>query len=184
MTRWCIECAQQQQHQAATKTVDGDPLCDFHAKKAGESGGETEPVTPAPAKKPRGPYRKRVETAEPPAKKPRGPYRKRVETAEPPAKKPRGPYRKRVETAEPPAPALELLKHEPEVAPPAPSNADRVLWKARLSIQQRKDEFLFRASEEFSEASTIATDLLDSSPSCQMVGAVIVGIERVARLWN
>jgi hypothetical protein len=166
MTRWCIECAQQQQHQAATKTVDGDPLCDFHAKKAGESGGETEPVTPAPAKKPR------------------GPYRKRVETAEPPAKKPRGPYRKRVETAEPPAPALELLKHEPEVAPPAPSNADRVLWKARLSIQQRKDEFLFRASEEFSEASTIATDLLDSSPSCQMVGAVIVGIERVARLWN
>jgi hypothetical protein len=166
MTRWCIECAQQQQHQAATKTVDGDSLCDFHAKKAGESGGETEPVTPAPAKKPR------------------GPYRKRVETAEPPAKKPRGPYRKRVETAEPPAPALELLKHEPEVAPPAPSNADRVLWKARLSIQQRKDEFLFRASEEFSEASTIATDLLDSSPSCQMVGAVIVGIERVARLWN
>jgi hypothetical protein len=148
MTRWCIECAQQQQHQAATKTVDGDSLCDFHAKKAGESGGETEPVTPAPAKKPR------------------------------------GPYRKRVETAEPPAPALELLKHEPEVAPPAPSNADRVLWKARLSIQQRKDEFLFRASEEFSEASTIATDLLDSSPSCQMVGAVIVGIERVARLWN
>ncbi len=34
MTRWCIECAQQQQHQAATKTVDGDPLCDFHAKEA------------------------------------------------------------------------------------------------------------------------------------------------------
>ena len=60
MTRWCIECAQQQQHQAATKTVDGDPLCDFHAKKAGESGGETEPVTPAPAKKRRGPYRKRA----------------------------------------------------------------------------------------------------------------------------
>lgn len=148
MTRWCIECAQQQQHQAATKTVDGDPLCDFHAKRAGESGGETEPVTPAPAKKPR------------------------------------GPYRKRTEATEPPAPALELLKHEPEVAPPAPSNADRVLWKARLSIQQRKEEFLFRASEEFSEASTIATDLLDSSPSCQMVGAVIVGIERVARLWN
>ncbi len=148
MTRWCIECAQQQQHQAATKTVDGDPLCDFHAKKAGESSSETEPVTPAPAKKPR------------------------------------GPYRKRVEATEPPAPALELLKHEPEVAPPAPSNAGRVLWKARLSIQQRKDEFLFRASEEFSEASTIATDLLDSSPSCQMVGAVIVGIERVARLWN
>lgn len=129
MTKWCIECAQQQQHQAATKTVDGDPLCDFHAKKAGESGGETEPVTPAPAKKRRGPYRKRT-------------------------------------------------------APPAQSNADRVLWKAWLSIQQRKDEFLFRASEEFSEASTIATDLLDSSPSCQMVGAVIVGIERVARLWN
>lgn len=132
MTRWCIECAQQQQHQAATKTVDGDPLCDFHAKKAGESGGEIEPVTPAPAKKRRGPYRKRAETAEPPAQ----------------------------------------------------SNADRVLWKAQLSIQQRKDEFLFRASEEFSEASTIATDLLGSSPSCQMVGAVIVGIERVARLWN
>ncbi len=82
-----------------------------------------------------------------------------------------------------------MVEPEPEPDIPRESNAPaqevlRVLWKARLSIQQRKDEFLFRASEEFSEASTIATDLLGSSPSCQMVGAVIVGIERVARLWN
>lgn len=149
MTRWCIECAQQGQHQHATTEVDGDPLCDFHAKQAGGSTGSSEPV-PAPAKK-------------------RG--------------RPKGAGVK-TQPAEPEAPGLELTKHEPEVAPAAAIDTHRVLWKARLSIQQRKDEFLFRASEEFGEASTIATDLLDSPPSCQMVGAVIVGIERVARLWN
>jgi hypothetical protein len=131
MTRWCIECAQQQQHQAATKTVDGDPLCDFHAKKAGESGGETEPVTPAPAKKPR------------------------------------EPYRKRAESTEPPAPALELLKHEPEVAPPAPSNVDRVLWKARpdhsLEAGMRRRKKILLWSERDDEAGMLAF-ILNTQP--------------------
>jgi hypothetical protein len=60
----------------------------------------------------------------------------------------------------------------------------RTLWRANLRIQNEKQDFLFRASEDFAEASTLAQKLLDSSPSCQMVGAVIVGIERMARLWN
>ena len=158
MTKWCIECAQSQQHQAATKTVDGDPLCDFHAKKAQGSSGESEPAAPAPAKKPRGPYRKRAQAAE--ASAPSLVIDGQVNTV----------------TASPELAGTKLTI--------VTSFGDRVLWKARLRIQERKDEFLFRASEEFREASTIATDLLDSSPSCQMVGAVIVGIERVARLWN
>ena len=149
MTRWCLECAQQGQHQAATKEVDGDPLCDFHAKQASGSTGSSEPV-PEPAKK-------------------RG--------------RPKGAGVK-TQPAEPKRLVSNSRNTSRKVAPAAAIDTHRVLWKARLSIQQRKDEFLFRASEEFGEASTIATDLLDSSPSCQMVGAVIVGIERVARLWN
>ncbi len=34
MTRWCLECAQQGQHQAATKEVDGDPLIEGKEHKA------------------------------------------------------------------------------------------------------------------------------------------------------
>ncbi len=60
----------------------------------------------------------------------------------------------------------------------------RTLWRAKLRIQNRKDEFLFRSTEDFADAAKIAQTLLDSSPSCKMSGAEIVSIERVARLWN
>ena len=60
----------------------------------------------------------------------------------------------------------------------------RTLWKANLRIQTDKGDFLFRSSEEFADAAVTAQRLLESSPSCRMVGAVIVGVERVARLWN
>jgi hypothetical protein len=157
MTRWCIECAQTGQHQAAKKTIDGDPLCDLHAKSAQGSGAESEPAAPAPGKKTPGPYRKREKAVETPA-------RSALIDAQ-------------VDTVASPA---EWAGTKPIIV----TTGGRVLWKARLRIQERKDEFLFRAGEEFSGASIIAADLLDSSPSCQMVGAVIVGIERVARLWN
>lgn len=60
----------------------------------------------------------------------------------------------------------------------------RVLWKANLRIGDRKDSFLFRCSEEFEFAAFTAEALLQSSPAATMVGAVITGIERQARLWN
>ena len=60
----------------------------------------------------------------------------------------------------------------------------RVLWRARLIHQQKKDEFLFRSTEDFNEAAALATDLLCGEPGDAKAGAVIVGIERVALLWN
>ncbi len=60
----------------------------------------------------------------------------------------------------------------------------RTLWRAKLRIQNRKDEFLFRSTEDFSDAAKTAQTLLDGSPSCKISGAEIVSIERVARLWN
>jgi hypothetical protein len=61
---------------------------------------------------------------------------------------------------------------------------NRTLWKANLRIQNEKQDFLFRSTEDFAEASALAQKLCESSPSCAMVGAVIVGIERMAKLWN
>jgi len=58
-----------------------------------------------------------------------------------------------------------------------------VLWKANLRIGDRKDWFLYRAGEEF-EAAVTAETLLQQSTAATMVGAVIIGIERQARLWN
>lgn len=59
------------------------------------------------------------------------------------------------------------------------------LWRARLRLPPSgKDEFLFRSSEEFSDAATTAQELLETSPSCKMVGAEIIEVARVARLWN
>jgi hypothetical protein len=60
----------------------------------------------------------------------------------------------------------------------------RVLWEAKLRIGDQKDSFLFRATEEFDLAAFTAEALLQRSPASSMVGAVIVGIERKARLWN
>jgi hypothetical protein len=60
----------------------------------------------------------------------------------------------------------------------------RVLWKANLRIGDRKDWFLYRSSEEFELAATTAEQLLQQSTAATMVGAVIIGIERQARLWN
>ena len=60
----------------------------------------------------------------------------------------------------------------------------RTLWKARLRIQNEKQEFLFRSTDEFQLAAKTAQELLETSPSCQMVGAEIVAVERMARLWN
>lgn len=60
----------------------------------------------------------------------------------------------------------------------------RTLWKANLRIQHERDNFLFTATEEFEQAARIAEKLLQSSASCRMVGAVIVGIERIDHLWN
>jgi thiamine monophosphate kinase len=60
----------------------------------------------------------------------------------------------------------------------------RVLWKASLRIGNRKDLFLYRSGEEFELAATTAEQLLRQSTAATMVGAVIIGIERQARLWN
>lgn len=58
------------------------------------------------------------------------------------------------------------------------------LWKAETKAGKNVDHFYFRSTEEFMDASKTAQDLLDSSPACQVAGAVIVRIERVARMWN
>jgi hypothetical protein len=71
-----------------------------------------------------------------------------------------------------------------KISAPQTKEKLRTLWKAHLKIQNDKSEFLFRSSEEFAEASALAQKLVESSPSCHMVGVVIVGIERVAHLWN
>jgi hypothetical protein len=60
----------------------------------------------------------------------------------------------------------------------------RTLWKASLKIADRKDEFLFRDVDDFSLASVTAVKLLETSPAAHLTGAVIVSVERVARLWN
>jgi hypothetical protein len=60
----------------------------------------------------------------------------------------------------------------------------RTLWKANLRVGTAKHDFLFRCGEEFSEASLLAEDLLQTSESTRIFGAVIVGIERVATLRN
>jgi len=56
-----------------------------------------------------------------------------------------------------------------------PGDADetaRTLWRARLRVQNNKDEFLFRSSEDFTDAAEVAQQLLDESPSCKMVGPI------------
>ena len=60
----------------------------------------------------------------------------------------------------------------------------RFLWRANLQIGPRKDYFLFRSTDDFSQAAKLAEELLDSSPACDMAGAVIVALERNDRLWN
>lgn len=67
---------------------------------------------------------------------------------------------------------------KPKLAPATKSEKLRTLWKASLRVGTGKDEFLFRSTEEFTQASRVAQDLLDSSPSCQITGAVIVAVER------
>ncbi len=58
------------------------------------------------------------------------------------------------------------------------------LWQADLRMGSRKDSFLFRSTEDFLEASRLAETLLQTSPGAEMAGAVIVAIQRKARLWN
>lgn len=60
----------------------------------------------------------------------------------------------------------------------------RTLWRVKLKVGTEDREALFRASEDFEEAAGMATKLVLSSPGSQMVGATIVGINRIARLWN
>jgi hypothetical protein len=68
---------------------------------------------------------------------------------------------------------------------PVKSSIDlRVLWKVNLRIGPRKDSFLYRSTEEFELAALTAEVILQSSPGAEMMGAVITGIERQARLWN
>ena len=64
----------------------------------------------------------------------------------------------------------------------------RTLWRAKLWSPQytkgKGQEFLFREGDEAIAAMLTATDLAKQSPGVQMVGSVIVGVERVAKLWN
>ena len=77
------------------------------------------------------------------------------------------------------------MKKIAERMQPAPNDQHNLtLWRAKLRIQTASDDFLFRSSDEFSDAAEVAQTLLESSPSCKMVGAEIVAVERVARLWN
>jgi hypothetical protein len=71
------------------------------------------------------------------------------------------------------------------LGPGVTDETNRTLWRCRMRIPGGKpDEFLFKSSEEFIDASGLADQLLAESPSCKMVGATILAVERVARLWN
>jgi hypothetical protein len=78
-----------------------------------------------------------------------------------------------------------MAEIEKRLGPGDPAGSMRTLWRARLKVgNNNKDEFLFRAGEEFEDAGATACVLLDSSPSCKISGATIVAVERVAKLWN
>jgi hypothetical protein len=71
----------------------------------------------------------------------------------------------------------------PVMAKPSPTPL-RTLWRARLNIGGRGDEFYFRETDDITAAVRTAAVLLESSPAARMSGAVIVSVEREASLWN
>jgi hypothetical protein len=61
---------------------------------------------------------------------------------------------------------------------------ERTLWRCILRVDLNRDEFLFRSTDDFEQATIEALQLVDRSQSCRMTKARVVAIERVARLWN
>lgn len=70
------------------------------------------------------------------------------------------------------------------MAPKATNLAMGTLWKVKLRIGDEYQEFLFRQRDDWESAAKTAQDLVDKSAACDMVGATIVAVERVAHLWN
>lgn len=60
----------------------------------------------------------------------------------------------------------------------------RTLWKANLKAGINKDQIFFRSTEEFEEASATVIEILLTTDSLRIAGAVVFSLERVARLWN
>lgn len=52
MTLWCLECALNNERSLASRTVEGDPLCEFHARAVETQQAGTAPGTPPAKKKP------------------------------------------------------------------------------------------------------------------------------------
>jgi hypothetical protein len=71
-----------------------------------------------------------------------------------------------------------------KLAPEDAGEEGRTLWRCVLRIDVERDEFFFRAGPKFEDAANEALRLVCESASCQMVRAVIVAVERVAKLWN
>lgn len=60
----------------------------------------------------------------------------------------------------------------------------RFVWRAKIRIGDRRDEFLFRAVDQEPKALKVATEIFERSPYCNLTGAAISGVERIARIWN
>jgi hypothetical protein len=60
----------------------------------------------------------------------------------------------------------------------------RTLWRGNLQSGSKADHFLFRSTEDFGEASRQAEELIETSAAASIAGSRLIGIERVARLWN
>jgi hypothetical protein len=79
---------------------------------------------------------------------------------------------------------LRIVQSRLAPAEEADAEEGRTLWRCILRCGIERDEFLFRSGDKFEDAANQALHLVTLSPSCQMVKAVIVAVERVAKLWN
>lgn len=74
------------------------------------------------------------------------------------------------------------------IEPPMLGNGDnkmRVLWRVRINIDGIERTGLFRAGEDFANAATVLQEIIETSPAMKMHGsAQVMGIDRIARLWN
>jgi hypothetical protein len=68
--------------------------------------------------------------------------------------------------------------------PPNPSPELTHLWRAKLTISNKVEYFHFRAPDDCSIASFIASQLSDSSDYVTMKAARLVSVECVGRLLN
>jgi hypothetical protein len=61
---------------------------------------------------------------------------------------------------------------------------NKYVWKTTIRLGKREDKFLFACSDDAIEAIRIASNLVDSLSSTKMLGAKIICVERVGKLYG